>query len=54
MRREHRLRVELDPLEREFAVAQAHDHIARPGGHLELVGEFRVHDEGVVAADHER
>ena len=54
MRREHRFGVELDTLDRELAVAKAHDHVARAGGHLELVGELRVHDERVVAADHER
>src|SRR5918994_4580990 len=52
--REHRLGVELHPLERQLAVAQAHDHVARARRYLELVGKLRVHDEGVVATDHER
>ena len=32
----------------------AHDHVARAGGHLELVRQLGVDDERVVAADHER
>src|SRR5215207_4716132 len=54
VRREHRLGVELHPLERQLAVAQAHDHIARARRYLELVWKLRVHDQGVVATDHER
>src|SRR5215218_5012165 len=54
VRREHRLWVKLHSLERQLAMAQPHDHLARAGRHLELVGELRVHDERVVATDHER
>src|SRR5215210_5982231 len=52
--REHGLRVELHALDRQVAVAQAHDHVARASGHLQLIREVRVHDERVVAAHHER
>src|SRR5918995_3689439 len=55
VRRQHRLGVELDTLERQLAVAQSHDHVARAGADLELVGEpVGSYDEGVVATDHER
>src|SRR5215217_1432827 len=54
VRREHGLGVELHALEGQLAVAQAHDHLARARRHLELVGQIRVHDQRVVAADHER
>ncbi len=53
MRGEHRLRVELDALGGQLAVAGAHHHAAEVGGQLELVGEVGVGDQRVVAAgDH--
>ena len=47
--------MELHALERQLAVAQAHDHVAGARRHLELVRQpLGAHDERVVAADHER
>src|SRR3954453_6495585 len=45
VRRQHRLRVELDALARQLAVADRHDGVARAGRHLERVGQLRVHDQ---------
>ena len=53
-RREHRLGVELHALEGQLAVAKPHDDLAGPSRHLQLVRQFRIDDERVVAADHER
>src|SRR5512133_3668960 len=53
--REHRLRVELDALGRELAVAQGHHDVASAGRHLEAVRDARVvHDERVIAPDGQR
>src|SRR5215210_3297712 len=54
VRREHGLRVELDPFRGQLAVAHRHQDAAAVGGRLQAVGEVRIDDERVVAADHER
>src|SRR5215213_9753691 len=54
VRREHGLGVELHALEGQLAVSQAHDHVAGPGRYLQLVRQLGVHDQRVVAADHQR
>jgi hypothetical protein len=51
--REDRLRVELDALGGQLAVAHAHDHAAAAGRHLEAVGHVVVDDQRVVAPDGE-
>src|SRR5215212_10450189 len=53
--REHRLRVELDALGGQAAVADAHEDTAAVGGGLELVGQALGRDhERVVAPDRQR
>jgi hypothetical protein len=46
--------VELHALERQLAVAQAHDHVARASRDLELLRQVRIDYQRVVATDHER
>src|SRR3954447_25121356 len=49
---QHRLRVELDALGRQLAMADAHQHAAAARGRLEAVGQaLRLDDQRVVAAD---
>src|SRR5215217_3202108 len=52
--REHRLRVELDPLRGQLAMAHGHQHAAAVRGRLEAVGQRGVDHERVVAAHDER
>ena len=54
LRREDRFRVELDPGGGQGAVADGHHDLAVGGGPLQVVGELRVGDQGVVAAGPQR
>jgi len=53
---EEALGVELDPLDRQFAVAQAHElsPVDRPGGRLQALRQGIVHHQAVVAGGGER
>src|SRR5271168_5430199 len=51
---EHRLGMELHALGRQLAMAQPHQHAAATRGLLQTVGQLRVDDERVIAADRQR
>src|SRR5919204_286176 len=53
-RRQHRLRMELNPLRRQLAVSHPHHHVAEGGGEPKLVGQRRVGDQRVIAAGPKR
>src|SRR5690242_4757092 len=54
VRREHGLGMELHAQRGQVGVLDRHDHASAAGGDAQAVGEVRVGDERVVAADGER